>query len=921
MNLSNSPFSFGRVACEPRFPRKPLLTTVWAVFGACLLLLFASSAGAVEVGIASISSNRLVQVTLTGGTGQWHRIEASTNLLDWRALTNLCQTNLTSACLDTGATNFPRRFYRSVQLTPLDLYVAAPDTNYGYTLMNTIPGAGQTTYVLEMRSQVWLTTNEVNQTLWKHWLIIVAPTGVTNSQSLLFISGGSNPGTMPTSGDPTLIQAALDTRTIVTELRMVPNEPLVFAGETINRSEDSIIAYSWDQYLRTGDARWPAQLPMTKAAVRAMDTVTAFCGSAPGGGVKVGAFVVAGASKRGWTTWLTGAVDQRVIAIIPMVIDVLNVQISFMHHYDAYGFWAPAIQDYQNSGIMDWFGTPEMAALMNIVDPYQYLRRLTMPKFIINDTGDQFFLPDSSQFYFDSLLGVKHLRYVPNTDHSLYGSDAAMTVEACYQAVLAQAPLPQFSWTLQNSNSVRVVAEGSPIEVKLWQATNPNARDFRVEAIGPAWQSSVLTNQGGGVYVGTVPVPVRGWTGFMVELTYPGSSVLPYKFTTQVYVVPDVLPYHFSPGPTLPVILNQPVSQCSFNGAPVTLTVVANGKAPVSYQWRFNGAEIPGATTSAYTITNPLPRDVGIYSVRVTNTYAALTSSNAWFAIVPLVISGDDSLGQLRPPAAASNVVGIAAGAWHNLALKPEGGVVAWGNNWDGQCDVPGSLSGALRIAAGGYHSLALRANRTVLGWGANDYDQAQPPAGLSNVIAIAAGTWHSLGLRADGTVVGWGDNSWGQTSVPAGLSNVTAVAAGGNHSLALRADGRIVAWGENTDAEGDYAGQSSVPYGLTNVVAVSAGEYHSLALQNGGRVVAWGDNAMGQCSPPAGMPPAVSLAGGGAHSVALLTNGTVVAWGAGWNGQCHFPTTLTNAVAIGAGAEHTLVLTGYAAPHLPAQH
>jgi len=93
------------------------------------------------------------------------------------------------------------------------------------------------------------------------------------------------------------------------------------------------------------------------------------------------------------------------------------------------------------------------------------------------------------------------------------------------------------------------------------------------------------------------------------------------------------------------------------------------------------------------------------------------------------------------------------------------------------------------------------------------------------------------------------------------------------------------------------------------------------LALQNGGRVVAWGDNAMGQCSPPTGMPPAVSLAGGGAHSVALLTNGTVVAWGAGWNGQCHFPTTLTNAVAIGAGAEHTLVLTGYAAPHLPAQH
>ena len=876
-----------------------------------------------ELDAAYVPSNRLVQVTLTGGTGQWHRIEASTNLLDWRALTNLCQTNPTSAWLDTGATNFAKRFYRSLQLTPLDVYVATPDTNYSYALSNTIPGAGQTTFVLEMRSQVWLTTNDVNRTLWKHWLSIVVPTGVTNTQSLLYIDGGSNPSTPPTSGDPTLAlmtQIATNTQTIVSQLKMVPNEPLVFAGETINRSEDAIIAYSWDKYLRTGDARWPAQLPMTKAAVRAMDTVTAFCGSAQGGRVKVGSFVVTGASKRGWTTWLTAAVDQRVIAIIPMVIDLLNVQVSFAHHYAAYGFWAPAIQDYENSDIMDWFGKPQMAALMDIVDPYQYRRRLTMPKFIINDTGDQFFLPDSSQFYFADLLGVKYLRYVPNTDHSLANSDAPLTIEACYHAVLAQAPLPQFTWSLQSSNSVRVVAEGSPIEVKLWQATNPSARDFRLETIGPAWQSSPLTDQGDGVYVGTVPVPAQGWTGFLVELTYPGSGVLPYKFTTQVYVVPDVLPYHFSPGATLPVILNQPASQCSFNGAPVTLTVVADGKAPLSYQWRFNGAEIPGATTSAYAITNPLPKDTGLYSVRVTNTYGAVTSSNASFAIVPMVITGDDSLGQLRPPAAASNVVGIAAGAWHNLALKPEGGVVAWGDNWDGQCDVPGSLSGALTIAAGGYHSLALRADRTVLGWGANDCGQALPPPGLSNVIAIAAGGWHSLALRADGTVVGWGDNSWGQTSVPAGLVNVTAVAAGGSHSLALRADGTVVAWGENTDAEGAYAGQSDVPFGLSDVVAVSAGDYHSLALQRDGRVVAWGDNAMGQCSPPAGMPPVVTLAGGGAHSVALMTNGTVVAWGDDWNGQCHFPTTLTNAVAIAAGAAHTLVLMGHAASLLPAQ-
>jgi len=529
-------------------------------------------------------------------------------------------------------------------------------------------------------------------------------------------------------------------------------------------------------------------------------------------------------------------VDQRVSAIIPMVIDILNVQTSMLHHYNAYGFWAPAIGDYVNMGIPDWFGTPQMAALMDIVDPYAYRRRLTMPKFIINDTGDEFFLPDSSQFYFADLPGVKYLRYVPNTEHSLTNGYKTI-IKAYYQAALSQAPLPQFSWTLQSSNSVRVVAEGSPTQVKLWQATNPAARDFQLDTIGEAWQSTALTDQGGGVYVGTVPVPAQGWTAFFIELTYPGSGALPYIFTTQVYVVPDVLPYQFIPP-------------------------------------------------------------------------------------VPLIATGDNSLGQLGPPPAATNVFAIAAGAWHSLALGADGGVIGWGDNWDGQCDVPANLGHAVRIAAGGYHSLALRADRTVVGWGANDGGQALPPPGLSNVVAIAAGTWHSLALRGDGTVVAWGDDSWGQTSVPAGLANVTAVAAGGNHSLVLRADGTVVAWGENTDAQGNYAGQSAVPYGLSDAMAISAGEYHSLALRRDGRVVAWGDNSMGQCSPPANLPPVAALAVGGAHSVARMTNGSVVAWGDNRSGQCNLPVTLTNAVAIAAGSAHTLVLLGqpYAASHLPAQ-
>jgi PhoPQ-activated pathogenicity-related protein len=430
--------------------------------------------------------------------------------------------------------------------TALDDYIARPDPNYSYQLVTNFPGQGQTTYVLEMTSQAWLTTNEVDRPLWKHWLLVVKPDEVTSSKSLLFINGGANDGKVPRAADGNLVRIAVATKSVVADLKMVPNQPLVFAGETEGRKEDSLIAYTWDKFLRTGDTKWPARLPMTKAAVRAMDTVSAFCGSAEGGNTKVEGFVVAGGSKRGWTTWTTAAVDKRVVAIIPCVIDLLNVEPSMLHHYAAYGFWAPAVGDYTRFGIMDWMGTPENRALMKIEEPYEYRQRYTMPKFIINAAGDQFFLPDSSQFYFKDLPGAKYVRYVPNTDHSLRGSDAYETLLACYHAIVNQVPLPKFSWTVEKDGSLRVVTKDKPTAVKLWQATNPDARDFRLETLGPRYESSTLSDSGG-IYIGKVPAPEKGWTAYFVELTFPSGCQAPFKFSTQVCVVPDTLPYKFVP--------------------------------------------------------------------------------------------------------------------------------------------------------------------------------------------------------------------------------------------------------------------------------------------------------------------------------------------------------------------------------------
>ena len=428
--------------------------------------------------------------------------------------------------------------------TALDRYVAKPDTNYSFRLHSSVKGDGYTTHYIDMTSQSWLTTNEVNRHLWQHWLTIVLPDKVTTPTALLFINGGSTRTNPPSKPDASLILGASSVGGVVADLKNVPNQPLLFKGEDKGRSEDSFIAYTWDKFLRTGDEKWPARLPMTKAAVRAMDTITAFCAT-NAGGAKVDKFFVAGGSKRGWTTWTTAIVDERVVAIAPIVIDMLNVEPSFQHHWEAYGFWAPAVGDYVRMRIMDWSGSPEYRALMKIEEPFEYRERMTLPKFLINSSGDQFFLPDSAQFYFDRLPGVKYLRYVPNSDHSLRGSDALTTLLACYSAVVKDTKLPQFSWKVEKDGVIRVQNTDKPSEVKLWQATNPDARDFRLMTIKDAWKSRPLADEGDGVYLAKVDKPTKGWTAFFVELTYPNGTATPFKFTTEVRVTPDVLPHKF----------------------------------------------------------------------------------------------------------------------------------------------------------------------------------------------------------------------------------------------------------------------------------------------------------------------------------------------------------------------------------------
>jgi hypothetical protein len=235
-----------------------------------------------------------------------------------------------------------------------------------------------------------------------------------------------------------------------------------------------------------------------------------------------------------------------------------------------------------------------------------------------------------------------------------------------------------------------------------------------------------------------------------------------------------------------------------------------------------------------------------------------------------------------------------------NTQAVTPGTVVGWGDYGEGLVDIPTDLNNVVAIAAGDFHSLALKQDGTVVGWGRNWLDA---PADLTNVTAIAAGVAHSLALKNDGTVVAWGANFYGQSTVPPGLTGVIAIASGNEHSLALKNDGTVIGWGSN------FSGQSTVPPGLTDVVAISAGNFQSLALKRDGTVVGWGNNQSGQRNIPAGLSEVVAIAAGGEHNLALKRDGTLVAWGSNSRGELNIPPDLTDIVAIEAGDYHNLVL------------
>ncbi|HZZ67339.1 MAG TPA: PhoPQ-activated protein PqaA family protein, partial [Phenylobacterium sp.] len=277
----------------------------------------------------------------------------------------------------------------------LDAYVAKPDPVFAWKVDHTISGPGYHGAVLDMTSQKWLTDKQVDKPVWKNWITVIVPDEVTHKTGFMFITGGDNTDPAPKTAPERWVKMALETHSVVTELDDVPNQPLRFTEDPKPRTEDGIIAYQQAKFAHDRNPLDLVRLPMVKSGTQGMTAIQQYLDSVKGG-PRLDKFVVSGGSKRAWTTWLVGALDKRVEAIIPIVINVLDVDATAKHHWEAMGYFSPALKDYVDNGLIPGLiGSPGMNEVNKIEDPLNYRDRpsMKMPKYIINAVGDQYFPP------------------------------------------------------------------------------------------------------------------------------------------------------------------------------------------------------------------------------------------------------------------------------------------------------------------------------------------------------------------------------------------------------------------------------------------------------------------------------------------------------------------------------------------------
>ena len=423
-------------------------------------------------------------------------------------------------------------------------YIESTKNEFSYEIEDIIYEDEWTGFHIKMISGEWLDKKKVEDVEWSHYVDIVIPKETQTETGIMFIDSGVTDETYFRL-DSISLDYALKTKSIIVNIHNIPAQPINFlASDQESFYEDDLIAYSWSQFLERGakkeDIEWLPRLPMTRAVVRSMDLAQEI---ALQNNKELSDFVVSGASKRAWTAWTTAAVDDRVVGVVPMVIDMLNLVPSFENHYRSYGEFSPAVQDYVNYNIQDWMGTDEFKVLMSYIEPYSFLEKFTMPKYIINAGSDEFFSTDSWRFYYDELPENKLIRYVPNANHSLNGRYLNKDLISFFYRIVNNIDLPDLNWELIDDKLEVFLDYDGEYSVSIWRAFNKEGRDFRLWQEGELWKESKIDVNDDNIYNIELDNQSDGYQAIMVEFNLDQDSQFPLKISTGPYVIPDSYPY------------------------------------------------------------------------------------------------------------------------------------------------------------------------------------------------------------------------------------------------------------------------------------------------------------------------------------------------------------------------------------------
>jgi PhoPQ-activated pathogenicity-related protein len=403
----------------------------------------------------------------------------------------------------------------------LKAYVSKADAAYAWSVKDTMDVEGNKVTIINQVSQTWQGID------WKHDLIVVVPKDAKPTKTLLVWNQG---GTASPQNSFLAVEIAKRVKAPVAFLFGIPNQPIPSVGG--EKKEDALIAETFDRFLKTKDPTWPLLFPMAKSLVRTMDTLQAFAKKE--WQYDVEKFVVTGASKRGWTSWLTAATgDKRVKAIAPLVIDTLNFQKQMPNQLKSFnGKYSEMIHDYEEKNLLPLPDTDDARRLWAMVDPWVYRDMLTLPKMIINGTNDPYWAQDALNIYWDDLKGEKYVCYVPNAGHGLrveeepnkllglprkeqeerrkeiklepFPTKAINTLSAFYRHQIDDVAMPKLEWKMAGDDAKRTLSisvDQTPKSITVWTAES-DTPDFRkskwvAKKVDPSQAYHLVTNAAG----------------------------------------------------------------------------------------------------------------------------------------------------------------------------------------------------------------------------------------------------------------------------------------------------------------------------------------------------------------------------------------------------------------------------------------